>query len=283
VLKALKSHYPEYLMEAVALALFMISASCFTTLLEHPESPLRQAIPHPLLRRVFMGLAMGCTAVSIIYSPWGRRSGAHMNPSVTLTFFRLGKVEPFDALFYVLAQFTGGIVGVQIASALLGSALAVRQVRYAATVPGPQGAPVAFLAEVGISFLLMLMVLTASNNTRWAPFTGLFAGALVASYITLEAPISGMSMNPARTFGSAVAAKLWTNLWIYFTAPPLGMMLASAAYLTVRRSHRVRCAKLVHSGAERCIFRCGYMAQAAPASNVAVPITQAVQPIPGRV
>ncbi|MCI0408791.1 MAG: aquaporin, partial [Acidobacteria bacterium] len=112
MLKALRNHYPEYLMEAAALALFMFSASCFTTLLEHPQSPLRQAFPDAMQRRVYMGLAMGLTAVSIIYSPWGRQSGAHMNPAVTLTFFRLGKVEPYDALFYVLSQFTGGILGV---------------------------------------------------------------------------------------------------------------------------------------------------------------------------
>jgi aquaporin Z len=275
VLNALRNHYPEYLMEAAALALFMISASCFTTLLEHPQSPLRQAFPDAMQRRVFMGLAMGLTAVSIIYSPWGRQSGAHMNPSVTLTFWRLGKVEPFDALFYVLAQFTGGILGVGIASALLGSPLAAPTVRYAATVPGPQGRGMAFLAEVGISFLLMLAILTASNSRRFAPYTGLFAGALVASYITLEAPISGMSMNPARTFGSAVAARLWTGLWIYFTAPPLGMMLASAAYLTLKSSHKVLCAKLVHSGARRCIFRCGYM-EPASQDEASLPIRHAV-------
>ena len=275
MLKSLRNHYPEYLMEAAALALFMISASCFTTLLEHPQSPLRQAFPDAMQRRVFMGLAMGLTAVSIIYSPWGRQSGAHMNPSVTLTFFRLGKVEPFDALFYVLAQFMGAILGVAMASAMLGSPLGAPTVRYAATVPGPWGFGPAFLAEVGISFLLMLLVLTASNSARLAPYTGLFAGALVASYITLEAPISGMSMNPARTFGSAVAARLWTGLWIYFTAPPLGMMLASAAYLALKRSHKVLCAKLVHSGHQRCIFRCGYM-EPAPRRDATLPVRQAV-------
>ena len=275
MLKALKSHYPEYLMEAAALALFMISASFFTTLLEHPQSPLRQAIPDPLLRRVFMGLAMGLTAVSIIYSPWGRRSGAHMNPSVTLTFFRLGKVQPFDALFYILAQFAGGVLGVGIASAIFGSLLSAGEVRYAVTVPGPRGAGIAFFAEIGISFLLMLAVLLASNHARTAPYTGFFAGALVASFITLEAPLSGMSMNPARTLGSAVGARIWTSLWIYFTAPPLGMALASLAYLALKRSHRVFCAKLVHTGSGRCIFRCDYMTPSR-ADGRALPMGRAV-------
>ena len=90
----LRRHWPEYLMEAAELGLFMISAGVFVSLLEHPASPVRQAIADPVLRRVLIGLAMGLTAISIVYSPLGQRSGAHFNPAVTLTFFRLGKVAP---------------------------------------------------------------------------------------------------------------------------------------------------------------------------------------------
>ena len=86
---------------------FMLSAGVFATLLEYTASPIHQAIPDPLARRVLMGLA-----IAIIYSPWGKQSGAHINPAVTLTFFRLGKVEPPDILFYVTAQFAGGLAGV---------------------------------------------------------------------------------------------------------------------------------------------------------------------------
>jgi hypothetical protein len=70
----------------------MVSAFTFGTILEHPASPVHQVIPNPLLRRLLMGIAMGLTAISIIYSPWGKQSGAHINPSTTFTFFRLGKV-----------------------------------------------------------------------------------------------------------------------------------------------------------------------------------------------
>ena len=112
---ALAAHWPEYLMESAGLGLFMISACVFTVLLEHPASPLRQAIPDPLPRRALIGLAMGLTAVGIIYSPWGKQSGAHLNPSVTLSFFLLGKVRPWDAFFYSAAQFAGGVLGVVVA------------------------------------------------------------------------------------------------------------------------------------------------------------------------
>ena len=211
-LAAARQHWPEYLMEAIGLGLFMLSACLFVTLLEHPNSPLRQTVMDPFLRRIPMGLAMGLTAVGLIYSPWGQRSGAHLNPSVTLTFWRLGKVAHWDAFFYVTAQFVGAIVGVGVGAAILDAWLADPAVSYAATVPGAGGVGVAFVAEFFISFLLMTVVLTVSNRPGLNRFTGLCAGALVASYIVFEAPLSGMSMNAARTVGSAVYAQVWTAL-----------------------------------------------------------------------
>jgi len=113
---ALTHHWPEYLMEAAGLGIFMLAACTFATLLEHPASPVRQAISDPILRRLLIGLAMGLTAISLIYSPWGKQSGAHLNPSLTLTFWRLGKVASWDALLYIAAQFVGGMLGVPLAA-----------------------------------------------------------------------------------------------------------------------------------------------------------------------
>ena len=253
-----KQHWPEYLMEAAGLGLFMISAGSFATLLEHPDSPVRQAIGDPFVRRMLMGTAMGLTAISLIYSPWGKQSGAHFNPSVTLTFLRLGKVARPDALFYVLAHFAGAAAGILLVAGVLGSMLAHPAVNYVTTVPGARGPWIAFLAELAISFLLMAVVLAASNSRKLPQFTGLFAGLLVASYIALEAPLSGMSMNPARTFGSALVAELWTGIGIYFTAPPLGMLLAGEIFQRRAGLASVRCAKLHHQNNKRCIFRCGF-------------------------
>src|SRR5262245_32516055 len=253
---SLASHWPEYLIEAAGLCLFMISACSFATLLENPASPVRQAITDPLTRRVLMGIAMGITAIGIIYSPWGMQSGAHINPSVTLTFLRLGKVKGWDALFYVFAQFTGGIAGVMIAAAILGSFLQHPTVNYVVTMPGKYGVGAAFLVELVISFLMMTMVLHVSNTPRIHRFSGVCAGLLVASDITRAAPVSGMSMNPASTLGSALAAHYWRALLIYFTAPICGMLLAAEAYLRLRGAGEVACAKLHHENDKRCIF-CG--------------------------
>ena len=104
----------------------------------------------------------------------------------------------------------------------------------------------------------MTVILTVSNSKQLGRWTGLFAGALVAVYISIEAPLSGMSMYPARTFGSAFGAHLWTSLWIYFTAPPIGMLLAAEAYKRLKENHSVACAKLHHQNNKRCIFRCNF-------------------------
>lgn len=253
----LRTHWPEYLIEAAAIGLFMISATGFTMLLEHPASAVQQAIPSPLARRALMGLLMGATAIALIYSPWGRRSGAHMNPSVTLTFLRLGKIAPADAAFYVAAQFAGGLLAVLLVAQVARMAIGHPAVNYAATLPGPGGAGIAFAAETVISFLLMLTVLTLSNS-KAMPLTGIAAGILVASFITFEAPLSGMSMNPARTLASDLPAGAVGALWIYFTAPPLGMLLAAESFVAARGARAVLCAKLAHDHRLRCIFRCGY-------------------------
>ena len=257
---ALREHWPEYLMEGAELGLFMISACAFTVLLYHPASVVAQNIHSEIFRRMLMGVAMGSTAIAIIFSPLGKRSGGHFNPSVTLTFFRLGKIEVWDAAFYALFQFAGAVAGVLIASLTLGQLVSHMSVNYAATVPGRAGVLAAFGAELAITFILMTVILNVSNTKRLSRWTGLFAGALVATYITVEAPISGMSMNPARTVGSAFGAHVWTSLWIYFTAPPLGMLLAAEVFRRIKAGRGVACAKLHHHNNQRCIFRCNFEA-----------------------
>jgi aquaporin Z len=261
-LAALREHWPEYMIEAVGLGLFMVSACLFATLLEHPGSPVRQTVADAMLRRIPMGLAMGATAVAIVYSRWGQRSGAHLNPAVTLTFWRLRKVPGWDAAYYVAAQFTGAVAGVGASTVVLGAALAQPAVNYAVTVPGDAGLAVAFLAELLMTFVLMTVILAVSSRPDLNRFTGLCAAALVASYIVLEAPLSGMSLNPARTVGSAAHAGVWTGLWVYLTAPLGGMLAAAQLHVATRGSLSVLCAKLHHENSQRCIFRCGYMAQA---------------------
>lgn len=256
MLAALRRRWREALIEGALLGAFMISASVFVVLLEHPASSVRLALPDGLVRRALVGIAMGATAIALIYSPWGKRSGAHMNPAVTLTFWRLGKVRTPEAALYVAAQLLGGLIGMGIAVFLLKERVADPAVHFVVTSPGPRGALVALFAEIFISFLLMSIVLASSARPRLAPFTGVLCGLLVALFITFEAPLSGMSMNPARTLASAVPAGDFMALWIYLVAPPLGMLLAVEARRAAGSASSAFCARLSPHGRFLCPF-CG--------------------------
>lgn len=244
-------HWPEYVIEAACLALFMVSACVFTTLVFHPAGALYAVLVNDGWRRVAMGAFMAATAVALIHSPWGRRSGAHMNPATTLTFLRLGKVARHDAAGYIAFQLLGGVAGVLAARALVGAPLAHERVHYAVTKPGPWGVGAAFGAEVVISALLMSVVLWSAASPRLQRFTGVMAGMMVWLFIAVESPVSGMSMNPARSLGSAALAGDWMSFWIYCTAPLVGMFLA--AEWRVRRGTAAEgCAKYAH--AAPCLF-----------------------------
>jgi aquaporin Z len=256
-ISALRGHWPEYLIEGWALGIFMISAGLVTTLFDYPGSPVNHALHDGDLRRVLTGICMGLTAMALIYSPWGKRSGAHMNPAVTLTFLRLGQVAPWDAVFYIIAQFVGGTLGVLVVLAVLGNAFAEPPVRYVATLPGMQGVSIALLAEFAISFAMMTAILHASNSQQLMRYTGVLAGVLVATWISIEGPLSGMSMNPARTFASALPGNVWTGFWLYMIAPVAGMQAAAALFTWQRGRGAVKCSKLIHSDDQRCIH-CGY-------------------------
>ncbi|MBI1189494.1 MAG: aquaporin family protein [Tepidisphaera sp.] len=269
--------WPEYLIEGVLLGLFMVSACVAVALLSHPQSPLSRDMPNPLAQRATIGVLMGLTAIGLIYSPWGKRSGAHMNPAVTIAFMALGKVSRRDAAFYVLSQFVGGAMGVLFSSLLLGSWIESPSVDWVVTVPGPWGVTTAFMGEVGISFAIFFTVLFASNRPRLAPYTGMFAGALLAMFIAFESPLSGTSLNPARTVASAIFAGNYTALWLYFVAPIGAMLLAAAVYSVAFGPRCVRCAKLCHSHSVRCIFDCAWCRHepdTARASRLPEPETQ---------
>jgi aquaporin Z len=274
-LNSLRDHWPEYLIEAGGLGLFMISAGTIATLLEYPQSTVHRAIADPLLRRGLMGLAMGATLVGLVYSPWGRQSGAHFNPVVTLTFFRLGKVATWDAVFYVVAQLVGGLAGVLVLFVVIGEAFGLPPVEFVVTVPGPAGQLAAFAAELFISFGLMLTVLYTTNRIALMRYTGLFAALLLAFYITFESPLSGTSMNPARTLASAFPSGVWQGLWIYLVAPLIGMLAAADAYRLLTGRSNVMCAKLNHITHRRCIFNnCGFKEHIGDASRLAAPRSQ---------
>ncbi|SNR51958.1 MIP/aquaporin family protein [Hymenobacter mucosus] len=248
---ALPRHWAHYLAEAAGLAFFVTCAGLLTVLVEHPNSPLASYVPTaPLLRRAMLGGAMVLVIVSIVYSPWGKRSGAHINPAVTLAFWQLGKVSTPDAVWYVLAQMTGGIGAALLLRTVLGEWYAHPAVDFTVTQPKTtaMGPELAFLAEFGISFLLMLVLLMTLHSERFKKLTGWFLGGLLAVYITFESPLSGMSLNPARSLATALAADSYNGLWVYFAAPPLAMWLATVLFRRFYHGEDLDCAILAGCG-----------------------------------
>lgn len=259
MLRALRNHWPNYLSEAAGLMAFMIGAGAFTTLFEYPGSPVRQAIASEMARHASLGLVMGFVTAAIIYSPWGQKSGAHINPAVTWSFFRLGKISGIDAVFYTLFQFAGAILAPILLVFTIGAPFSHPEVRFATTQPGPEGIFVAFVAEFVISFVLMLVLLIVINSERLEKAAGAAAAVLIALYIAVESPLSGMSLNPARSFGSAVIAGQWKGIWLYFVAPVLSMLLATEAYRFLQRTGLISDGRFPRVAPKRCIL-CDYKA-----------------------
>lgn len=244
-----------YAIDGALLGLFMVSACVNVVILEHPASPIHAAIPSQLTRRILIGLAMGLTAVSLIYSRWGKRSGAFMNPAMVLCFVRLGKLSPLDATGYIAAHLAGSAAGVLVAASVLPGLVSDPAVNYVATTPSGGVWP-AFGAEFSLAFVMVSVVTTVNRSPRFAPYTGACAAVLVALFISVAAPVSGMSINPARSFGSAVWAHLWAGFWIYLSAPLLGMLAGVELQRHLTTRHDRLCGKLNHDETVTCFVRC---------------------------
>ena len=226
MLISLKKNWKIYLIEAWGLGMFMVSACIFTIIIFHQNSPINELIHSDFIKRMLVGIAMGLTAILLIYSKWGKKSGMHINPAVTLAQYQLDRINLEDAIFYIIFQFIGSALGVAIVYLFLPEYLSNPSVNFAVTTPN-EGIFIALFCEFLLSFSLLSTVLMVSNNPKLANYTGYFAGLTVALFITFEAPFSGMSMNPARTLGSAFWANNWTGIWIYFLAPIAGMQTAA--------------------------------------------------------
>jgi aquaporin Z len=173
--------------------------------------------------------AFGLSLLAGLYA-FGEVTGGHYNPAVSLAMFLDGRLEKSRLIGYWIAQFVGAI----LASVVLLIATDQDAVASTATVPSSDGT--AFVIELTFTTIFVLVILQASRSEAFG------SSALVAIPLTLVAvhlaaiPLSGSSVNPARTFGPALIGNEWTGIWIYFVAPPLGAALAWWIHANVVRA-----------------------------------------------
>ena len=255
LLQTLRRHWPEYAVEAGFLAVFVLAAGVVSAWLLSPSGPGAAALPNLAVRHLLAGLAMGLALMAMIYSPWGRRSGTHLNPAITLAYLRLGKIGRWDALFYTLAQVAGGVVAVTL---LRGGVplLSAAQPSLLSTSIGPTNEWAAFLTEFVLSGTAMLLILFTSNHASWFRWTGALYSLLVVAIVAGAAPLSGFGMNIARLLAVDASGDLANANWLNLLPPLLGMQLAVEAYRLFTGRSQVLCAKLAHNTHGKCIFRC---------------------------
>ncbi len=242
-----KPNWKIYSYEALALGLFMVSACGFTIIIEHPDLWVKNNIESAIFRRFLIGSAMGLTAILLINSKFGKASGAHMNPAVTIASWQLDQIKTHDAIFYIIFQFIGGILGVLLFKIFFFAYISNPAINFVVTIPSVSEDSIlkAFVAEFLISFVMLLSVLIISNISNFSKYTGYFVGLLLVIYITFEAPISGMSINPARTLGSAISSGNYNSIWLYFIAPVFGMSLAGIFFKKVYKIKKMNDKQLI--------------------------------------
>lgn len=199
-------------------------------------------VPSLTLRRILNGFIFGSIGAAIALSPIGKISGAHINPIVTMGFWLMGKLTGRSAIGYCIAQFLGALLG-SIPLILWGQM--GRSINYAVTVPGAgYSTTVVIVGEVATTFCLityLCLFLAFQSLRKYTPF---FIPFLFAIMVPLEAGISGISVNPARSFGPSVISGVWTGWWIYWVGPILGGLLAILICNSLAR--RIEFAKLYY-------------------------------------
>jgi len=207
---------------------------------------MAQLIPNVKIRQTITGFLFGSIGASIALSPIGKLSGAHINPAVTMVFWLFRKIEGRLAITYVLAQLTGAIIG---CLPLLIWGQMGHSIMYGVTTPGASySTQTALLGEVITTFTMVSLLVIFIGFRRIRQFTPYMFPFLYAIMVPLEADISGISTNPARSFGPAVISGQWDSWWIYWIGPLAGALLASLACSMLAK--RITIAKLYHFDSE---------------------------------
>ena len=231
-----------YLSEFIGTALLIGIGVSFVILDFGKGSPVVSLIPSPGIRRALTGFLFGGTGMLVTFSPVGKWSGAHINPVVTFSFWMKGKINSAMAIGYVIAQFLGAAAG---AFPLLFWGSIGKTVDYGTTIP-EKGAAAAVLGEAATTFCLIAGLFLFLGYKRLRPFTPVLFPFLYAVMVYFEAPISGTSTNPARSFGPSLASGVWSGWWVYWIGPMLGAFIAVSIQSKWFKMLEIEVAKVYH-------------------------------------
>ena len=236
-MSAPKSTLPLFLAEGIGTALLLAFGLSFVIFDWGTGSPVAQLIPSEPLRRAVTGFLFGTTGCLVTISPVGKLSGAHINPAVSLAFWLRGKMKTGTMIGYIISQMIGAVIGCLPLLLWRDQGLSVH---YGITVPGESGVGAAFWGEVitTAALILLLFVFVGSKKLRdYTPYTMPF---LYSFMVWAEAPLSGCSTNPARSFGPAVVSGVYTDYWLYWVAPVMGVLLVVGVFRLLQLHHYYR-------------------------------------------
>jgi aquaporin Z len=242
----LKYRTKFFISEFLGTALLLLVGLSIVIFMFGTGSPMAEFIPAVKVRQAITGFLFGSIGASIALSPIGKVSGAHINPAVTMVFWLFRKIEGRLAVTYILAQLTGAIIG---CLPLLIWGQIGKSIQYGGTFPGNNYSfQTALLGEVITTFSMVSLLIIFIGFRRIRQFTPFMFPILYAIMVPLEADISGISTNPARSLGPAVISGNWTGWWIYWIGPLAGALLASLACSLLAK--RITIAKLYHFDSE---------------------------------
>ena len=242
----LKYRSKFFISEFIGTALLLLAGLSIVIFMFGSGSPMANLIPNVKVRQMITGFLFGSVGASIALSDIGKVSGAHINPAVTMVFWLFRKLEGRLAITYILAQLTGAIAGCLplIIWGQLG-----RSINFGGTTPGTYyTVGQAFLGEIITTFIMVLLLIVFIGFRQIRQYTPYMFPILYAIMVPLEADISGISTNPARSFGPAVITGEWSTFWIYLIGPVTGALLASLAGSMLAK--RITIAKLYHFDSE---------------------------------
>jgi aquaporin Z len=242
-----RNQWQLYLSEFLGTAILLLLGLSLVIFMFGSGSPVSQLIPNYKLRQSISGFLFGCIGASIALSPIGRKSGAHINPAVTLAFRLFGKIDLGTSMGYIIAQLSGAIVG--CLPLLLWGTLG-QSIYYGGTMPGKDyDTLIVLLGEVITTFCLVAGLCVFLGFHKIRKYTPFMIPFLYAIMVPLEASISGTSTNPARSLGPSIISGQWTGWWIYWVGPIIGTIIACIACSALAK--KITEAKLYHFDSDK--------------------------------